>query len=74
MDISIDRVKDSEHEALANLMKMYCYEWSQYNLFDHAVWTDGSGSTPCTGYYKHFYHSIVYHLSGRCLAAAPRKL
>ncbi len=50
MDISIDRVKDSEHEALANLMKMYCYEWSQYNLFD----VDDNGVYPFEQY-LHFY-------------------
>lgn len=32
--ITIDKVKDGEREALANLVKMYCCEWAQYNLFD----------------------------------------
>ena len=34
MDFSISEIQPSERPALANLMKMYCYEWSQYNGFD----------------------------------------
>lgn len=34
MDIDISVVTEKDKTALANLMKMYCYEWSQYNLFD----------------------------------------
>lgn len=50
MNITIDAVKDSEREALANLIKMYCYEWSQYNLFD----VDENGVYPFEQY-LHFY-------------------
>lgn len=34
MYISISEILPDEQPALANLIKMYCYEWSQYNLFD----------------------------------------
>ena len=50
MDITIDEVKDSEYETLANLVKMYCYEWSQYNLFD----VDENGVYPFEQY-LHLY-------------------
>lgn len=51
MNITIDIVQDSEHEALANLMKMYCYEWSQYNLFD----VDEDGVYPFEKYLHYYY-------------------
>ena len=50
MNITMEKVKDSEHGALANLLKMYCYEWSQYNLFD----VDNSGIYPFEQY-LHLY-------------------
>lgn len=34
MEISIDAIRPEELGALQNLTKMYCYEWSQYNLMD----------------------------------------
>ncbi len=34
MNITVDIVGPDEHGAFQNLLKMYCYEWSQYNLFD----------------------------------------
>lgn len=50
MNITIDEVKDNEREALANLVKMYCCEWAEYNLFD----VDEKGVYPFEQY-LHFY-------------------
>jgi len=34
MDIAIEKVRLEEKSILGNLLKMYCYEWSQYNGLD----------------------------------------
>ncbi len=51
MNITIEQVKDCEREALANLVKMYCYEWSQYNLFD----VDCNGVYPFEQYLHNYF-------------------
>jgi predicted acetyltransferase len=34
MNIEVVKVTMEEKQTLSNLVKMYCYEWSQYNKFD----------------------------------------
>jgi len=34
MNIEVAKVRFEEKSILDNLLKMYCYEWSQYNMFD----------------------------------------
>lgn len=46
MDIRIAEISKDEIPILMNLVKMYCYEWSQYNLFD----VDEKGEYPYEKY------------------------
>lgn len=62
MNITVTKLTAGEHTALSNLMKMYCYEWSQYNLFD----VDQDGVFP-------FERSVPSYLNRpRCLCYLVR--
>ena len=57
MDITINEVQKSEEPILLNLVKMSCYEWSQYNLFD----VNEKGEYPFEKYLPMYFENSRRH-------------
>lgn len=51
INIEIKEISITEKPILENMMKMYCYEWSQYNLFD----IDEKGQFPFEKYLHYYF-------------------